>query len=169
MQVHSNWTDGANSIKEMTEQAKKMGLEYIVISDHSRYLAMTGGLDEKDLLKQSKEIDELNKQLDAIEVLKGVELNILKDGSLDLADSALKNLDVVGAAVHSHFEMGKDEMARRVLNAIENPNVDIFVHPTARQIQKRGPIQLGLERVMQSAKDNGTILDIDSYPDRLDL
>jgi DNA polymerase (family 10) len=169
LQVHSNWTDGANSIEEMAEQARKMGLEYIVISDHSKYLAMTGGLDEKGLIKQRKEIDELNSKLEGIRILRGVELNILKDGKLDIVDNALKDLDVVGAAVHSHFEMGKEEMTKRILNAIENPNVDIFLHPTTRQIQKRSPIQIDLEKIMQSAKDHGTILDIDSYPDRLDL
>ena len=169
LQVHSNWTDGQNSIKEMTEQARKNGLEYIVISDHSKYLAMTGGLDEKNLLKQGKEIDQLNKQLDGITILKGVELNILKDGSLDISDEALKGMEVASAAVHSHFDMSKDEMTKRVLKAVENPNVDILLHPTAREIQKREPIALDVERMIEAAKSNGTILDIDSYPDRLDL
>jgi DNA polymerase (family 10) len=169
LQVHSNWTDGQNSIREMAEQAKKIGLEFIVISDHSRYLAMTGGLDEKQLLKQAKEIDHVNRQVEGITVLQGVELNILKDGSLDVSDEALKNLDVASAAIHSHFDMGKEEMTQRVQKAIENPNVDVLLHPTAREIQKREPIQLDLEKIMQTAKDNGAILDIDSYPDRLDL
>jgi len=169
LQVHSNWTDGQNSIREMAEEAKKNGLEYIVISDHSKYLAMTGGLDEKQLLKQRKEIDYVNKQFDGITVLQGVELNILKDGSLDISDKALKSLDIASAAVHSHFDMGKEEMTKRVLKAVENPNVDVLLHPTAREIQKREPIQLDLERVFAVAKDSGTILDVDSYPDRLDL
>jgi len=169
LQVHSNWTDGQNSIGEMAEQAKKNGLKYIVISDHSKYLAMTGGLDEKGLMKQAEEIDQVNKQVGDITVMQGVELNILKDGSLDISDDALKKLDVASAGVHSHFDMNKEEMTERVLKAIENPNVDILVHPTAREIQRREPIQLDLEKIMQTAKDNGTILDIDSYPDRLDL
>jgi DNA polymerase (family 10) len=169
LQVHSNWTDGQNSICEMAKQAKKNGLQYIVISDHSRYLAMTGGLDEKGLVKQAEEIDQVNKQLNGITVLKGAELNILKDGSLDVADETLQKLDVVSAAVHSHFDMNREEMTQRVLKAIENPNVDILVHPTTRQIQRREPIQLDIEKVIQTAKDAGTILDVDSYPDRLDL
>jgi DNA polymerase (family 10) len=169
LQVHSNWTDGQNSILEMAEQAKKNGLQYIVISDHSKYLAMTGGLDEQGLLKQAEEIDQVNKQLDGIIVLKGVELNILKDGSLDIADEALKKLDVASAGVHSHFDMNREDMTERVLKAIGNPNVDILVHPTARQIQRREPVQLDIERIVEAAKENGTILDIDSYPDRLDL
>ena len=169
LQVHSNWTDGQNSIKEMAEQAKKNGLEYIVISDHSKALAITGGLDEEDLSKQAEEIDQLNKNLEGITILKGVELNILKDGSLDISDDALSKLDVASAAVHSHFDMGKEEMTARVLKTIENPNVDILLHPTTREIQKRDPIQLDLEKIIALSKDTGTILDIDSYPDRLDL
>jgi DNA polymerase (family 10) len=96
-------------------------------------------------------------------------LNILKDGSLDVSDDALKRLDVASAGVHSHFDLTKDEMTKRVLKAMENPNVDILVHPTGRQIQRREPIQLDIEKVIQAAKDHGTILDVDSYPDRLDL
>ncbi len=169
LQVHSNWTDGLHSIKEMAEAAAKIGLEYIVISDHSRFLAMTGGLDEEMLLKQEKKIDELNKNAREMRILKGVELNILKDGSVDIADKSLKRLDVVSAGIHSHFNMGREEITRRVLKAIENPNVDILCHPTGRQLQKREPIQLDIEKIIETAKDNGTILDIDSFPDRLDL
>jgi len=169
LQTNSNWTDGANSIKEMAEEARKIGLEYIVITDHSKSLAMTGGLDEKMLLKQGKEIDKLNEQIDGIRILRGVELNILKDGSLDITDEVLEKLDFVGAAVHSHFNLSKEEMTKRVLKAIENPNVDFLCHPTTRQIQRREPIQLDTEKIIEAAKDNGTILDIDSYPDRLDL
>ena len=169
LQTNSNWTDGANSIKEMAEEARKIGLEYIVITDHSKSLAMTGGLDEKMLLKQGREIDKLNEQIDGIRILRGVELNILKDGSLDITDEVLEKLDFVGAAVHSHFNLSKEEMTKRVLKAIENPNVDFLCHPTTRQIQRREPIQLDTEKIIEAAKDNGTILDIDSYPDRLDL
>ncbi len=169
LQVHSNWTDGSNTIEEMALAAKKMGLRYIVMSDHSKSLGMTGGMDEKMLLKQGKEIDRLNQRIEGITILKGVELNIMKDGSLDIEDRVLKDMDVVGAAVHSHFNLDREEMTRRVLKAIENPNVDMIYHPTSRQIQKREPIQLEIEQVFQAAKDTGTILDIDSYPDRLDL
>jgi DNA polymerase (family 10) len=169
LQVHSNWTDGQNSIKEMAEQAKKNGLEYIVISDHSKTLAMTGGLDEEGFSKQAKEINRVNEQLEGITVLKGAELNILKDGSLDISDDALRKLDVAGAAVHSYFDMGNEEMTARVLKAIENPNLDILFHPTSREIQRRDPIQLDLEKIIALSKETGTILDIDSYPDRLDL
>jgi DNA polymerase (family X) len=169
LQVHSTWTDGSNSIKEMSEAAKSFGLEYIVISDHSRSLAMTGGLDENGLAKQSEEIDELNKSFGEFRILKGVELNIMKDGTVDINAKALEKLDVVGAAVHSYFNLSREEMTQRVIRAIENPNIDILYHPTARQLQKREPIELDIEKVMQAAKDHGTMLDIDSFPDRLDL
>jgi len=112
LQIHSNWTDGQNSITEMAEQAKKAKLEYIVISDHSKTLAMTGGLDEKGLLKQAKEIGEANKQLDGITILQGVELNILKDGTVDISREVLKKLDMASAAVHSYFDMPKEDMTK---------------------------------------------------------
>jgi DNA polymerase (family 10) len=169
LQTHTNWTDGANPVQEMAQEAHRIGREYIVISDHSKGLAMTGGLDEQMLLKQGEEIDKVNDKLRGIRVLKGVELNIQKDGSLDITDKVLEDLDVVGAAVHSNLNMDKEEMTKRVLKALENPNVDILCHPTERQIQKREAVQLDVERIIQAAKDTGTILDIDSYPDRLDL
>jgi len=169
VQVHSTWTDGSNSIKEMADEAKRFGLEYIVISDHSRSLAMTGGLDEKGLSKQGAEIDALNQSLDGFRILKGVELNIMKDGTVDVDDRTLEKLDVVGAGVHSHFNQSKEEMTQRLIRAIENPNIDIIYHPTARQLQKRDPVELDIEKIMEVAKASGTVLDIDSYPDRLDL
>ncbi|WXG47198.1 MAG: DNA polymerase/3'-5' exonuclease PolX [Candidatus Atabeyarchaeum deiterrae] len=169
LQTHTTWTDGANTIQEMAVEADRLGLEYIVISDHSKGLAMTGGLDEKKLVQQGQEIDKVNDKVKGIRVLKGVELNIQKDGTLDISDEVLEGLDVVGAAVHSNLNMEKDEMTKRVLKAMENPNVDIICHPTERQIQKREAVQLDIERVIEVAKDTGTILDIDSYPDRLDL
>jgi DNA polymerase (family X) len=167
LQVHSTWTDGSNSIEEMALEAQRIGLEYIVISDHSKSLAMTGGLDEKALLKQSYEIDDLNKKIEGIRILKGVELNILKNGELDIEGRTLEQMDFVGAAVHSNFNMEREEMTKRMLKVVENPNVDILYHPTSRQIQRREPIQADMERIIQAAKDNDTILDIDSYPDRL--
>lgn len=121
------------------------------------------------LLKQGDEIDGLNEKAAGIKILKGVELNILKDGSVDISDKTLEELDVVSAGVHSYFNLSKEESTKRVLKAVENPNVDIICHPTGRQIQRREPIQLDIEEIIEAAKDNGTVLDIDSYPDRLDL
>ena len=168
-QTQTNWTDGQNSIKDMAEAAKRMKLEYIVITDHTKSLAMTGGLDERKLEKQSKEIDKINKQISGITILKGAEVNIMKDGSLDIKDEALKKLDVVGASVHSNFNMPEREMTRRIIKAMENENVDILFHPTGRVIHKREPYALDIEEIIDLAKRTGTILEIDAYPDRLDL
>jgi len=169
LQVTTNWTDGSNSIKEMAEEAKKLGLEYISLADHTKALAMTGGMDEKTIIKQIKEVEKINRQLDRITILTGAEVNVLKDGSLDISDKVLSQLQVVGAGVHSHFNMSKDEMTKRVIKAISNENVDVLYHPTCRIIQKREPIQIDLEKLFEAAKDTGTVLDIDAYPDRLDL
>lgn len=121
------------------------------------------------LLKQGKEIDKLNEKSDGMRILKGVEVNILKDGSLDISDEVLEGMDVVGAAVHSHLNLSKEEMTKRILRAMWNPNVDILYHPTAREIQNREPVELDMDKAMDAAKDTGTVLDVDSYPDRLDL
>lgn len=173
LQVTTNWTDGNASIMEMAETAMKLGLEYIAITDHTKSLAMTGGLDEKGLAKQGAEIDKLNKKLAAagkkFRILKSAEINILKDGSLDIADSALKNLDVVSVAVHSLFKMPKAEMTKRIIKALSHPLVNILFHPTGRLIQKREPYELDMEEVIRAAKKYYVALELDSYPERVDL
>jgi DNA polymerase (family 10) len=169
LQTQTSWTDGSNSIEEMAKEAKRLGLTYIAITDHTKGLAMTGGSDEKKLAEQAVEIERLNKKLSGITILKGAEVNIDKDGSLDIADEALARLDVVGAAVHSHFKLPRGEMTRRVVRSMENPNVDILFHPTGRLIQKREPIDLDFDEVIRTALRTGTILEIDAFPDRLDL
>ncbi len=169
LQTQTKWTDGMNSIEEMAAAAKMSGLKYIVISDHTKSLAMAGGLDEKMLAKQGKEIDKLNDKMDGITILKGAEVNILKDGRLDINNSALSELDVVGIAVHSNFNMPQVEMTRRIVNAMENEHADILYHPTGRVIQKRDPYGVDIMKVIDAAKRTGTILEIDAYPDRLDL
>jgi DNA polymerase (family 10) len=168
LQTQTTWTDGANSIEEMAAAAQRLGREYIAITDHTKGLAMMGA-DEKQLRQQMKAIDKLNKQLKDFTVLKGAEVNINKDGTLDIDDETLAQLDVVGVAVHSHFNLSRAEQTRRVIRAMENPNADIFFHPTARVIQKREPIDLDIEAVIAAAKRTGTILEIDAYPERLDL
>jgi DNA polymerase (family 10) len=169
LQTQTTWTDGANSIEEMAAEAQRLGLEYMAITDHTRGLAMTGGSDEKKLRRQMKAIDKLNQQLTGFTVLKGAEVNIDKDGTLDINDETLAQLDVVGVAVHSHFNLPRAEQTRRVIRAMENPNADIFFHPTARVLQKREPIDLDIDAVIAAAKRTGTILEIDAYPERLDL
>lgn len=173
LQVQTNWTDGSVGIKEMAEAAEREGLEYIVITDHTRGLAMTGGLDEKGILRQMKEIESLNRSYGKagkkFSILTGTEVNIRKDGTLDIADDVLRKLDVVGAAVHSHFTLSKNEQTKRVIRAIENPNVDIIFHLTGRIINRREGKAVDIDEVIRAAKRTGTILEINAYPDRLDI
>ena len=153
----------------MARAAKNLGHEYIAITDHTKGLAMTGGLDEGGLEKQGKEIDKLNQRLKDITILKGAEVNIERDGSLDVKDDALKDLDVVGAAVHSLFSLPRAEQTKRIIKAIHNPHVDIIFHPTGRVLKKREPYDVDIEALIDAAKETGTVLEIDSLPHRLDL
>jgi DNA polymerase (family 10) len=130
---------------------------------------MTGGADEAKIRLQGKAIDGLNARLKGFRVLKGAEVNIRKDGTLDIADDCLAELDVVGIAVHSHFNLPRAEMTARVLRAMRNPHADILFHPTGRKLSGREPIDLDLDAVIACAKETGTILELDAYPERLDL
>jgi DNA polymerase (family X) len=172
IQVHTNWTDGNNSIIEMGQAAKAIGLEYIAITDHSQTLGIAHGLNKEKLEKQKKEIDSTNHKMkddEGITILRGVEVNILKDGSLDLENNILKEFDVVGAAIHSYFSLPRKEQTKRLTSAMSNPNVDILFHPTGRIIQQRQSIDVDIEKILQVSKETNTILEIDASPDRLDL
>lgn len=169
LQCHSEWSDGNYSIKEMAIAAKKKGMQYLGITDHTKSLAIAQGLDEKKLTKYIKEIDKVNKEVSGIHVLKGAEVNIMKDGSLDLENKHLKKLDYVLIALHSNFKMEEKEMTNRVLKAMENPYVKILGHPTGRKINRRKPIEVNMEKVIDKAKELGIYLEIDSTPNRLDL
>ena len=173
LQIQTDWTDGENSIEEMAEAAIEVGLQYIAITDHTKSLAMTGGSDEKKLEKQMAEIDRINKsskfQASRFKILKGAEVNIMKDGSLDISDDVLGKLDIVGAAVHSLFDLSKSEQTKRVVKAMENSSVDILFHPTGRVINRRPAIELDMDEIIKTAKKTGTVLEVDAYPDRLDL
>ncbi len=173
LQVQTNWTDGSNSILEMAEAAITRGLDYIAITDHTKRLAMTGGLDERKLAEQGKEIDRINvkikKKNPGFVILKGTECDILKDGSMDLSDKALSKLDVVGASVHSYFNLSKKEQTDRIVKAMRNRHVDIIFHPTGRIIGKRAAYELDMDEIIRVAKKTGTVLEIDAYPDRSDL
>jgi len=169
LQIQTNWTDGDASIEQMALAAKKAGLEYIAITDHTVSLAMTGGLDEKKLEKQIKAIADVNKKLRGFTVLSGSEVNIMKNGTLDINDETLAKLDCVGASVHSYFGLSKSEQTKRIIRAMENPNVDIIFHLTGRKIKSRPPIDLDINAIIKAAKRTGTALEINASPDRLDL
>ncbi|MDP2855914.1 MAG: DNA polymerase/3'-5' exonuclease PolX [bacterium] len=170
LQIQTNWTDGAHSIEEMALAAQKIGLEYIAITDHTKSLAMTGGSDEEKLLRQMAEINRLNKKFGGkFKILKSAEVNILKDGSLDIDDKVLAKLDIAAAAVHSNFNMPREEMTKRICRAMENPNIDIIFHPTGRVLLRRPAYELDIDEIIRVAKKTGTCLEIDAFPDRLDL
>lgn len=169
LQTQTKWSDGTSSIEELAEAARAAGLEYIAITDHTRDLAMARGADEKKLREQLREIAHVNAKLRGFRVLSGAEVNIRRDGSLDISDEMLAELDVVGVAVHTYFDLPRDEMTRRVIRAIENPNVDILFHPSARQLGRRAAIDIDMDAVIVAAARTGTVLEINAQPERLDL
>lgn len=173
LQIQTDWTDGQNSLNEMVKAAQKAGLEYIAITDHTKSLAMTGGLDERKLLRQGKVIDKMNakfrKQGTKFKILKSAEVNILKDGKLDIDDKTLKTLDLVSVAIHSHFNLSEAEQTERMIRAIKHPLVNIVFHPTGRVLGRREAYALNMDKVIRAAKQYGVILEINAHPDRLDL
>ncbi len=168
-QCHTNWSDGVQSIKEMAKAAKRMNYQYIVITDHAGFLRIANGLDEKRLLNQMKEIDRVDKEVSGIKILKGAEVDIRNDGTLAIKDEVLSKLDIVIASIHSGFKMNKEDMTKRLMRAIENPNIDIIAHPTGRVIQKREGYTFDFDKVFQIAKKNKTALEINAHFSRLDL
>ncbi|MCX6723882.1 MAG: DNA polymerase/3'-5' exonuclease PolX [Candidatus Staskawiczbacteria bacterium] len=173
LHCHTVASDGKDSIEEMVRSAMDLGYEYVGISDHTKFLGVTNGLDEKEILKQHKKIEELNakfkKQNLKFRVLHGCEADIMLDGSLNAKDEILEKLDYVIASVHSGMKMEKKKMTARIIKAIKNRNVDIFGHPTGRLIGKRDEYQMDFDKILEVAKENGTILEINSSPLRLDL
>jgi DNA polymerase (family 10) len=169
LHVHSNWTDGRSSIEEMAKAAKKRGYQYLAITDHSQSTRIAGGLDPADYKKQWKEIEKVGKTVTGIHLLKGTEVDILLDGSLDLPDELLDELDIVIAAVHMKMGMPETEMTQRVVAAISHPAVDVLAHPTGRLINEREPVKIDLEAVFQAAKKHDVALELNAQPDRLDL
>jgi len=168
LHCHSSWDGGANSIEEMAQAAQAMGYQYIGIADHTKFLRIENGLNEKQLVQQRKEIDKLNKKM-KIKILQGCEANIMNDGSIDIKDEALAKLDFVIAGVHSSMKMDKDTMTKRIIKAMKNPHVDIISHPTGRILKQRDEYQADFDKILRAAKETRTILEINSSPDRLDL
>ncbi len=173
LHCHSNWNGGANTIEEVVQAAIKMGYQYIGIADHTKFLRIEHGLDEKKLALQKKEIDKINERLKVkgigFKVLQGCEANILNDGSIDIKDEALKKLDYVIAGVHSQFKMEKTKMTERIIKVMKNPNIDIISHPTGRILKRRDEYQIDFDKILRAAKETGTILEINAFPERLDL
>ena len=169
LQMHTKWSDGNNTIEEMAIAAKRLGYGYICITDHVGKLAIAHAMDEKRVIEQRKEIDRVNKRISGIVVLQGVEVNITGDGTLDMPDKVLKQLDVVVASIHSGFKNPKEKITKRMLKAMENENVDIIAHPTGRLITKRQSYEIDLDKVFGAAKNTNTIMEINSYPERMDL
>lgn len=171
LQVHSENSDGTATIEEMARSAKAFGLDYIAITDHTKSLALAGGLEEQELLEQADKISQLNDTLieEEFHILSSAEVNIMKDGSLDISNTVLDKLDVVGAAIHSHFNLPIETQTERLIKTAKNPNVDILFHPTGRLINKRAGYLMDIEKVIEVAKDTNTVLEIDAHYDRLDL
>ena len=169
LHVHSDWTDGTMPIAAMAAAAKARGHEYIALTDHSRRVAMTHGLDPARLSRQMREIDRLNEKSRGFTVLKGIEVDILKDGRLDLPDSILSQLDIVVASVHSFFDLSRQEQTDRIIRAMDNRHVSILGHPTGRLIGTREPYEIDMDRIISAAHDARCHLEINAEPDRLDL
>ncbi len=169
LHVHTKATDGHNTLREMALAAKSHGWEYIAITDHSRRITVARGLDPLRLARQCVEIDTLNEELEGITLLKGIEVDILEDGNLDLPDQVLAKLDLVLGAVHSKFELSRARQTDRILRAMNRPHFTILAHPTGRLIQQRAPYDVDMPRIIREAGRCGCFLELNSQPDRLDL
>ncbi|HZW06064.1 MAG TPA: PHP domain-containing protein [Phycisphaerales bacterium] len=169
LHAHTTSSDGANTIEEMAAAARKRGYEYLAITDHSKSLRITDGLDEKRLARQMASIDRYNAGQSGFRVLKGSEVDVLEDGTLDFADGVLRRLDIVIASIHSRFALDRAAQTRRLLRAIENRYVTCLGHLTGRKLLKRPGYELDLERVLKAVKRHGKLLEINASPDRLDM
>ena len=170
LHVHSTWSDGHNTIREMAEACIERGWAYLGLTDHSKTAAYAGGLNEDDLRRQQEEIDELNKEYAGrLYILKGTECDILRDGALDFSDEVLATLDFVVASIHSLFNLSPEEQTQRMLRAISNPYVDIIGHPTGRILLGREGYALDIEAMIDAAAEHGTCIEINAHPSRLDL
>jgi DNA polymerase (family 10) len=169
LHAHSDWTDGTATIEEMAKAAQACGYEYMALTDHSRRVAMAHGLDPARVARQIREVDKINVKLKGFTILKGIEVDILKDGRLDLPDSSLAQLDIVVASVHSFFDLAREAQTERVIRAMRNPYVSIIGHPTGRLIGEREPYEIDMDQVTSAARELNCCLEINAEPDRLDL
>lgn len=180
LHCHTDWSGGENTIEEMAEKAMELGYNYIGIADHTKFLRIENGLDEKRLSRQRTEIENINRRFQVsmpagrqagfkFRVLQGAETNILKDGSIDIKDEALAKLDFAIGGVHSGFKMEKDQMTERIIRAMKNPNINIISHPTGRILKKRDEYQADFNKLLRAAKEFDVALEINACPERLDL
>jgi DNA polymerase (family 10) len=169
LHVHSNWSDGSHPIAEIAREAKKKGYEYIALTDHSKGLGVAHGLTEERIRKQMREIDRVNSRMKGFTILKGTEVDIKSDGSLDFPDSILKHLDIVVASVHSGFKQSREKITYRLVSAMKNPFVTVIAHPTGRLIGERDAYEVDMEQILSVAAETGTAIEINAYPLRLDL
>jgi DNA polymerase (family 10) len=169
LHAHTKATDGHNTLREMAEAAHAHGLDYIAITEHSRRLTVAHGLDVKRLRQQMEEIDKLNAQLKGITILKGIEVDILDDGSLDLPDDVLGELDIVVGAVHSQFKLPRAKQTTRILRAMDHPHFTLLAHPSGRLIEQREPYDVDMLKIIRKARERGCFLELNAHPERLDL
>jgi len=169
LHAHTSATDGRNSLREMAVAAKTWGLEYLAITEHSRHLTVARGLDAAHLLRQCDEIDGLNAELPGITLLKGIEVDILEDGSLDLPDPVLAQLDLVIGAVHGQFHLSRARQTDRIVKAMENPYLNVLAHPSGRLLGSREPYDVDMLKIIRTAHSHGCFLELNAHPERLDL
>jgi DNA polymerase (family 10) len=167
--MHTVETDGRNTIEEMAEAARERGYQYMAITDHSKNLAFANGLTDERALAHIERIRAVDKKMKGIRIFAGIEVDILADGTLDLSDSVLERMDIVIASVHSHFNQDRATMTERLLKAISNPNTSIIGHPTGRQLLRRDAYPFDVDAILQSAAKHKVAMELNSYPDRLDL
>jgi DNA polymerase (family 10) len=167
--MHTVETDGRNSIEEMAEAARAHGYRYMAITDHSKNLAFANGLDDQRAVEHIARIRAANDKMDGIRIFAGIEVDILADGTLDLSDSVLEQMDIVIASVHSHFNQTPAEMTDRLLKALENPNTSLIGHPTGRLLLRRDALALDMDAVLKAAARKKVAMELNAYPDRLDL
>ena len=169
LHMHTTVTDGRDDLETMAAAAQRLGYSYVAITDHSKALAMSNGLDERGALEHAARIRALNGRFEGLTLLAGIECDVLADGSLDLADDCLAQLDIVVASVHSHYSQGETQTTDRLLKALECPWVDVLGHPTSRRLLQREPLTVNFDRILTTAVANGVALEINCQPDRLDL
>jgi len=169
LHVHSKWSDGSHTFEQLTEAARKRGYSYFALTDHSQGLGVARGLSAERLAEQIKEIDALNKKLRNFRILRGTEVDIRSDGTLDFPDDVLQMLDIVVASVHSGFKQTREQITSRLCAAMKNPFVSIIAHPTGRILGERDAYEVDMDLILKTARETGTALEVNPYPLRLDI